>query len=427
MPDVLMPRLTDSMQEGTILRWLKQTGDSVSRGEHIVEVETDKANTSCEATADGMLQVAVAAGATVAVDTVIATIGDPVAGASGPIASSSAAAADRISDGSLRSRSENAMRGSGTVTRRVTASPVARRLARQHLVDLRTISGTGPNGRVVKADVLQAATAAAARPQTEMATHPPAPDAAAGAGLRQGKGRATALTLTRAERTIARRMAESRATIPDFSLCAEADMSAASALRSQIREVAGDPSHAPTLNDFIVKACGLALARHPRVNSSYADDSVLMHERVNVGVAVAGERTLVVPTIFDADTLTLADIAAETRALAAEVRAGTISPARLANGTFTVSNLGMLGVSSFNAVINPPQAAILAVGAMARRPVDQDGRIALRPAVTLTLTCDHRVLNGADAARFLADVATLLEKPLALLYSREQSTNQSGR
>lgn len=421
MHNVLMPRLTDSMQEGTILRWLKQTGDAVSRGEHIVEVETDKANTSCEADADGPLHIGVPEGTTVPVGSVIATIGGPgVEGA--PPAGRSGQPADAR-------RAARHAPASVVEAGRTLASPVARRLAREHALDLATIVGSGPNGRVVKADVLRAASQADT-PQTmeqtasileEGPASRPADTASA-----PGKGHSATVTLTRVERTIARRMAESRATIPDFSVSTEADMTASVALRSQIAtalessEIAttgGGAAPPPTLNDFVVKACGIALRAHPRVNSSYADGSIVIHERINVGIAVAGQRTLVVPTIFDADARTLAEIAKVTRERVSEVRSGEISPGKLANGTFTVSNLGMLGVTSFNAVINPPQAAILAVGAAVQRPVELDGRIALIPAMTLTLTCDHRVLNGADGARFLSDVRALLEEPLALLYA----------
>jgi pyruvate dehydrogenase E2 component (dihydrolipoamide acetyltransferase) len=234
------------------------------------------------------------------------------------------------------------------------------------------------------------------------------------------KGETTTVELTRTQQTIARRMAEAKATIPDFSLQVEVDMEACVALRSELVAIArsgdGDSPAAPTYNDMVVKACALALREQPRVNSSYRDGRVQLHGRVNVGVAVATDDALVVPTVFDADTKALGEIARETHALVGRVRSGEITPPELGGGTFTVSNLGMLGASGFTAIINPPQAAILTVGALERRAVPAgDGEIAARSMLTLTLVCDHRVLYGADAARFAGRVRQLLEHPLALL------------
>jgi pyruvate dehydrogenase E2 component (dihydrolipoamide acetyltransferase) len=208
-------------------------------------------------------------------------------------------------------------------------------------------------------------------------------------------------------------MAESRATVPDFELRAEVDMSAAVALREQLREVS-DP--VPSYNDFLVKAAALALREFPRVNGAFREGEFERYSRVNVGIAVAGEDALVVPTIFDADRRSLREIAGSSRELAAKVRDGSITPAELAGSTFSVSNLGMFGVDSFSAVVNPPQAAILAVGALKPRPiVDDTGAIVARPTVQLTLACDHRILYGADGARFLVRVRELLESPVSLL------------
>jgi pyruvate dehydrogenase E2 component (dihydrolipoamide acetyltransferase) len=208
-------------------------------------------------------------------------------------------------------------------------------------------------------------------------------------------------------------MAQSRATVPDFELRCEVDMSRVVALRERLREVT-DPL--PSYNDFIVKAVALALRQFPRVNGAYRDGAVETYSRINVGVAVAADDALVVPTILDADRLSLGEISRRSRELAERVRDGSIAPAELAGGTFTVSNLGMYGIDSFSAVINPPQAAILAVGSLkARAIVDEDGNLAARPTILLTLACDHRVLYGADGARFLARVRELLERPDALI------------
>jgi pyruvate dehydrogenase E2 component (dihydrolipoamide acetyltransferase) len=233
------------------------------------------------------------------------------------------------------------------------------------------------------------------------------------------KGDVTTQELTRTQGVIARRMAESRATIPAFELRTEIDMEAAVALRTELKELGGDAPGAggiPSFNDMVVKACALALREFPRANGSYRDAKFELYGRINVGVAVAAPDALVVPTVFDADRKSLREIARETRALAERVRAGAITPPEISGGTFTVSNLGMFGVTDFTAVINPPQAAILAVGALAPRAVVRDGELVARHTMNVTLACDHRILYGADAAQFLARIRALLERPLALAF-----------
>ena len=248
--------------------------------------------------------------------------------------------------------------------------------------------------------------------------------------MRTAKGETTVVELSRTQQTIARRMAESKATIPHFALQSDVDMEECVALRSELKRLAPPPKSArapdkeseatPTYNDMVVKACALALREFPRANSSYRDGRLQLHSRVNVGVAVAAagdEPTggaLIVPTVFDADQKSLGEIARETRALASRVRDDSITPPELGGGTFTVSNLGMFGVTAFTAIINPPQAAILSVGSLAPRAVVREGEIVVRNIMTLTLACDHRILYGADAARFLARVRELLETPAAL-------------
>jgi pyruvate dehydrogenase E2 component (dihydrolipoamide acetyltransferase) len=207
-------------------------------------------------------------------------------------------------------------------------------------------------------------------------------------------------------------MAESKATIPDFTLSSDVDMEACVALRTELKRISS--ADAPTYNDMVVKASALALREHPQANGSYRDGALALHSRVNVGVAVAAPDALVVPTVFDADSKALGEIARETRALATRVREGTITPPELGGGTFTVSNLGMYGVASFAAIINPPQAAILSVGAVAQRAVVRDGELVARHAMTLTLVCDHRILYGAGAAEFLARIRELLQAPASL-------------
>jgi pyruvate dehydrogenase E2 component (dihydrolipoamide acetyltransferase) len=232
------------------------------------------------------------------------------------------------------------------------------------------------------------------------------------------KGEATIVELSRTQRTIARRMAESKATIPDFTLTSDVDMERCVELRVELKRLSHED--APTYNDMIVKACALALREHPRANGSYRDGHFELHSRVNVGVAVAVASdyptggALVVPTVFDADTKALGEITRETRALAKRVRDGTITPPELSGGTFTVSNLGMYGIASFTAIVNPPQAAILAIGAVEPHAIVRDGQVVARHTMSVTLACDHRILYGADAALFLARIRELLEEPTAL-------------
>jgi pyruvate dehydrogenase E2 component (dihydrolipoamide acetyltransferase) len=300
---------------------------------------------------------------------------------------------------------------------RVKASPVARRMAREMGLELAGIEGSGPGGRIVKSDVEAAAqgggTAVKERPADEQPTpdtRPPTPDTQSAAD--GAKGTVTTQELTRLQRTVSRRMAESKATAPEFQLNMEIDMSGCVELRARLKEVA-DP--APSFNDMVVKACAAALREFPRVNGAYRDGQWELYSRINVGVAVAAQETLIVPTIFDAGQKSLGAIAADARALITKVRDGNITPPELSGGTFTVSNLGMYGIETFTAIINPPQAAILAVGALKKKAVvDDAGRIVARDMMGVTLICDHRILYGADGAEFLARVRQLLEQPLSL-------------
>jgi pyruvate dehydrogenase E2 component (dihydrolipoamide acetyltransferase) len=289
---------------------------------------------------------------------------------------------------------------------RVKASPVARRMAGEMGVELAQLEGSGPGGRIVKADVEAAARdGGEKKPAKKKEAAPERAEAGA-------KGEVEFHELTRLQQTVTRRMAESKATAPDFHLVAEVDMSGAVELRKRLKQVA-DP--APSFNDMVVKAAANALREHSRVNGAYRDGKFELYSRVNVGIAVAGQDALVVPTIFDADKKSLGWIAKDARALIEKVRQGQITPPEVSGGTFTVSNLGMYGIDSFSAIINPPQAALLTVGALKKRAVPDDrGRIGVRDMMNLTLICDHRILYGADGAEFLARVRTLLQSPLSL-------------
>jgi pyruvate dehydrogenase E2 component (dihydrolipoamide acetyltransferase) len=424
-----MPRLSDSMEEGTILRWLVEDGATVARGDEIAEIETDKANMTYEADADGVFQRIAAEGDTLPIGEPIARIGDGSAPAEAPAAPAEDQAARRAGpddSGRAHAGPSAGARGSSSpparsaeaadaegANGRVKASPVARRLAREQGVDITTLTGTGPGGRIVKADVEAAGSAPAAPFQAPAAPQadpgPVAPGERGG-----GKGETTVEELSRTQQTIARRMAESKATVPDFEVSTEVDMAAAVAVREQLKALATGEHPAPSYNDFVVKAAALALREFPRANGAYKDGRFELYERVNVGVAVAAEDALVVPTIFDADQKSIGEIALEARALAARVRAGSITPPELSGGTFTVSNLGMFGVTEFTAIVNAGQAGILAVGALRDLPVVVDGAVVPGKRMTLTLVSDHRILYGADAAQVLARIRALLESPLGL-------------
>ncbi len=474
MSEIVMPRLSDTMEEGTILRWLKHDGEHVARGEELVEIETDKAAMTYESDSEGTLQTVAREGDTLAVGAPIARVGAvngdagaPVNGDAGALHNGSAAieSTSTIQDTPIaqampapESAQPPVAAESSSPPRsgeRVKASPLARRVARETGVDLVGLTGSGPGGRIVKADVevagstpvvpgstpIAPATSVAVepsstvspplspsdpeRPSVEPPSSPSDPKRPSVEDVASAKGETTTVELSRTQRTIARRMAESKATIPDFTLSADIDMERCVDLRAELKRLsrAGDgqeKASAPTYNDMIVKACALALRDHPRANGSYRDGRFELHARVNVGVAVAagaGDPTggaLVVPTVFDADTKALGEIARETRALAERVRDGSVTPPELSGGTFTMSNLGMYGIASFTAIINPPQAAILAVGAVSPRAIVRKKKLVARQTMSVTLACDHRILYGADAALFLARIRDLLEEPAAL-------------
>ncbi len=376
MPSELtMPKLSDSMADAVILRWLKSPGDAFAKGEALIEVETDKATVVYEAEADGTLgSILVSEGET-------ASIGEPIATLANGDGAAPAAAAE-----------------SG----RANATPVARRTAVELGVSLHGIAGTGAAGRITREDVERVA--------AESGTTAPAPPAREPTS--GGKGDVQVLELTPTQATIARRMVESATTIPSFTVSADIDMSLITALRREARDESQD---VPSINDFVVKAAAAALKEFPRFNASYVDDKVECYSRVNVGVAVATEDALLVPVVQDAGEKTLAQIAQDTKRLAEAARSRSLAPEDLHDGTFTVSNLGMFGVRSFEAIIDPPQVAILAVGGARREPVEDDhGGVVFRDLMTVTLTCDHRVVYGADGARFLSRLRELLERPLAL-------------
>jgi len=433
-----MPRLSDSMEEGTILTWLKQVGDEVAVGDELVEIETDKANMAYEADVAGTLtEILAQEGETLPIGSPIARIGEsngqpdsdegPSAGAAGPAAAgdpppaaeqqgvppttSPTAGAEEKDEEAPAAETEPDRDGEGSSGERVKASPLARRLARDKGLDLKSLHGSGPGGRIVKHDVEEAEAPSSAAPAPS--TQPEGAGAASSAGG-TAKGEVETQDPNKLQQTIARRMAESKATAPHFYLTIEVDMGKAVEARAAIKAASKEGDVVPSFNDMIVKACAIALREFPKANGAYRDGRFELYSRVNVGVAVAAPEALVVPTVFDADKKGLRQIAADTRAVAAKVRDGSVTPPELSGGTFTVSNLGMFEIDEFGAVINMGQAAILAVGAIREVPAVRDGQVVPARLMKATLSCDHRILYGAEGAEFLARVKQLLEEPVSL-------------
>jgi pyruvate dehydrogenase E2 component (dihydrolipoamide acetyltransferase) len=404
------------MEQGTILTWLKADGEQVLEGEDLLEIETDKATVTHPAQASGVLEIIAPEGTSLPVGELIARVG--VADGGRTAAPNGADRADEVDvpvpsavkTNGAPTRASTSAPGAGagdSTGAAVRATPLARRVAKAHGVSLEGVAGSGPLGRVTRGDVLVKAGIA---PSPE----PPPPAVPAGAGepaAPSGKGTVEVVEPNRLQSLIARRMAEAKATIPHFQVQTDVVMDAAVAFREQLKDAGAG---APSFNDLVVKAAALALRHHRLANGAYRDGHFELHSRVNVGIAVAADHALVVPTIFDADQKSLGTIAGESRRLAERVRAGEVTPAELSGATFTVSNLGMYGMTAITPVINPPQAAILGVGAMREVLARVDGDIVDRWLMTLTLSCDHRILYGADAAAFLSAIRELLEKPARL-------------
>jgi len=447
--DVNMPRLSDSMEEGTVLKWLVEVGGEVKRGKPLVEIETDKANMTHDADTDGvLLEVLAKEGDTLAVGEPIARIGDegeePTGGgedeeaepAPEPDKTQEEETDEKPEEGAeeaedppeqpeAEQKKEESAPAPASGDERIKASPVAKRMAQEKGVDLSSLEGSGPGGRIVKADVEAAEGGATEKPADEAEQEEPNEEQKAEpAAAEKPQGDAPAATeggpkgdpeiqeLSRLQRTVSRRMAESKATAPDFTISLDVDMTLCIELRDRLKE---QTEKAPSYNDMVVKAAALALRDHPKVNGAYRDGKFELYPRINVGVAVAAQGTLVVPVVRDADEKSLGEISRQARRLIGKVRDSEITPPELSGGTFTVSNLGMYGIESFTAIINPPQAAILTVGALVKKPaVDDSGRVVARDMMNLTLVCDHRILYGADGAEFLAAVRKLLEEPLSL-------------
>ncbi|MFD3686418.1 dihydrolipoamide acetyltransferase family protein [Nocardiopsis sp. NPDC058631] len=427
MSEIQMPRLSDTMEEGVISTWVKQVGDKVASGDVLVEIETDKAVMEYEAYEDGYLvKQSVSEGDTVQIGAVIGVIGDSPdavpddsgSGGSEPAQES----ADEAGEEAAPAAEEEAAPaeapapspGDGGDGPRPRTSPLARRLAREYGLDINSIQGSGPKGRIVRADIeaakdggaREAAPAAPAAKEERSAPAAPAFD--------DGRD-SEELKVSNVRKVIARRLSESKQTVPHFYLRRTIDAEALKGFRGQINEQLASTGAKISFNDLIVKACATALKLHPAVNTSWVDDKLLQHRRINVGVAVAVDAGLVVPVLHDTDRATLSEISTRTRELAGKARDGKLKPQEMSGGTFSVSNLGMFGVDSFSAVINPPEAAILAVGAMRQEPVVVDGEVVVRNRISLELSVDHRAVDGAVGAAFLKDLAEILEEPMRII------------
>jgi pyruvate dehydrogenase E2 component (dihydrolipoamide acetyltransferase) len=436
--EVNMPKLSDTMEEGKILKWLKAVGDRVQPGDVIAEVETDKADMDLEAFDEGVLsEVRVAEGQSAPVGAVIAVLaagGEKVdapkersapstteakaepapaadkAVAAQPRPAREPARAEREAPRPILIRRAEPPPAAQSEGARVRVSPLARRVAREHGVDPAQLRGTGPGGRVVERDVQAAVTGGGRQQPAEAAqpaeTAPTRAAAAASAGRR--------VELPRIRRTTARRMFEAKRDVPHFYVSSDVLMDEASRLKADLVAL-GDAWKGLTVTHLLLKAVGLALQRVPEMNASPDGDSVILHEVVNVGLATAVEGGLVVPVVRNCDATPLAEIARSARALVERARAGKFAADDLTGATFTVSNLGMLPVSEFAAIINQPQAGILAVGAVRAVPVVRDGQVVPGQVMTVTLSADHRIVDGMLAGRFLAELKALLERPVALL------------
>ena len=393
--EVILPRLGQGMESGTIVRWLKSEGEQVARGEPLFELDTDKVTQEVEAEANGvLLKIAVAEGE-VPVGQTVAFIGDK--GEAVPETTEAAPSptpieAERTSEPEPAAPLEAPE--PSTTNGRIKASPLARRLARERGIDLATLRGTGPEGRIVAEDVERGEAGA-----------PPAPTPAA---VPVPAGDAQQVPLTNIRKTIARRLTEAWQ-IPVFQLQAAADMTRVNDLVAKLRE--RDPDVRLTVTDVLTKVCAQALMRHREVNAEFTEDAILLRPSANVGLAVAAPQGLVVPVIRSAERLSLTEIAGVRADLVGRARESKLRAEDLEGGTFTISNLGMFAVQSFTAVLNPPQAAIVAVGATEDRVVPADGGTAVRPMVTLTGTFDHRAVDGAPAAAFLQTLRESLEDP----------------
>jgi len=434
---VMMEALSPTMEEGRLVKWLKNVGDAVKSGDTIAEVETDKAIMELVARGDGILRarlieegqtspVGVTIGVIAAADEDISALAGGHAPAEAPSEQPKDVPAEAMPNPPVDAH-EHAHPPAGTAEHEpaavpggpVRSSPLARRMAAERGVNLQSIQGTGPGGRVIKRDIEQAAVSAASAPSAP----PTAQSAAAPSTASKPTATSTAMqidgefkdvALTQMRKTIARRLGESIGPIPTFFLTSEIDMTNVGKMREQM--VAAGDQFKVSVNDIVIKAVAIALTRHPEVNAHWQGDSIRYFSAAHVGMAVATDDGLIVPVIRDAHLKGLGQIGKEARELAKKARERKLTPAEYSGGTFSVSNLGMFGIDQFTAIINPPEAAILAVGATETKPVWENGQFVPRQKMRVTMSCDHRIIDGAVGAKFLQTLRQLLEAPMMMLF-----------
>lgn len=418
---ILMPRLSDTMTEGVIAEWHKKVGDAVKKGDLLADVETDKATMELESYKEGkLLYIGAQKGDKVPVNALLCIIGDeskvdvnaivaaakggPAPAASGAAQPQQAAASQPAASGSATTTT-SAPAAATTEDGRVKASPLAKKIATDKGIDLSKISGSGDNGRIVKKDIdnYVPAAASSSAPATAASSAPAAP---------AGQVSFEEVPVSQMRKVIAKRLAESKFSAPHFYVTMNINMDKAVASRAKMNEIS--PAKI-SFNDMVLKACAIALKKHPKVNSSWLGDKIRINHHVNIGVAVAVEEGLLVPVVRFADTKSLSQIAAEVKVAAQKAKDKKLQPADWEGNTFTISNLGMFGVDEFTAIINPPDACILAIGAINQVPVVKDGQIVIGNIMKVTLSCDHRVVDGASGAAFLQTLQGLLEEPLTML------------
>ena len=413
---VVMPRLSDTMEEGKILRWLKKEGDRVEGGDIIAEIQTDKADIEMEAFGSGTLRkILIGAGESVPVGHLIGVIAEDDENISTllpPVMGIAAAAAQPARPGTPAPAPPVFQ---AVAPGRVKASPLAKRLAREQGIDLSIVRGSGPGGRVIRRDLAVLTPSAAAAGQRAPSISPASPvaeRAVAIAPLTPSTGFEDR-ELSPMRRAIAKRVAQSMATVPHFYLTVEVAMDKATELREAIQAQASDLK--VTFTDIIIRAVAVALGRHPAVNASFMGEQIRVYSQVNIGIAVALEEGLINPVLRDCGRKSLVQIAREAKSLVERARAQKLRPEEYAGGTFTVSNLGMYEIEEFTAIINPPEAAILAIGRIQSKPVIADGGVQIGQRMRMTLSCDHRAVDGTTGATFLQEVKMLLEHPFHLV------------
>ncbi|PJE40822.1 MAG: pyruvate dehydrogenase [Flavobacterium sp.] len=417
---VTMPRLSDTMTEGTVATWLKKVGDNIKEGDILAEIETDKATMEFESfNAGTLLFIGIQEGQSAPVDSVLAIIGPAgtdITGVAENFTKGGSSAAPVVTEATPAPTAVTTTTSETTNSGRIFASPLAKQIAKDKGINLAQVKGTGENGRITKSDVENFNPTATSIPVVASAPAASTPETVSAPAVKTfvpaGEKFSEEIKNSQMRKTIARRLAESKFTAPHYYLTIEVSMDEAIKSRAVINTV---PDTKVSFNDMVVKACAMALKKHPQVNSQWREDAMIINHHVNIGVAVAVEDGLVVPVLNFTDQMTLSQIGAAVKDLAGKAKNKKLSPAEMEGSTFTVSNLGMFGIQSFTSIINQPNSAILSVGAIEEKPVVKSGQIVVGNTMTLTLACDHRTVDGATGAQFLQTLRIYLENPVTML------------